>query len=200
MKALSFLLAFGLTASLAQAATISFDLIGTGGPGLLFTNEPGVTSGGSGGEIGAGIWFDDVSKQLTINVGWGSKNGFTDLTGPATNAHIHGPTASINGSGFTETAGVFLGLTGSPFTYTNGAADGTIMGTSGPLTAAGEAALMDGKLYINVHTDRNRNGEIRGFLTANPNRSVPETGSSLGMLGLALGVVGLATRKQRKSQ
>jgi len=76
-------LAFFALVSPLRSAIIEFDLLGKAGPGLLPGNEAPTTPVGSGGEIGAGIFFNDVTLQLTINVGWGSGNGFTDLTGPA---------------------------------------------------------------------------------------------------------------------
>ena len=82
-----------LVAGQANAGIILFDLTGKADSGLTGANEVGATtSPGSGGEIGAGISFDDVTNVMTINVGWGSGNGFTDLSGDATAGHIHGPT------------------------------------------------------------------------------------------------------------
>src|ERR1051325_2406745 len=92
----------------ASAATIAFDLLGKAGPGLLGGNENGTLNGtpGSGGELGSGILFDDATLQLTINVGWGSANGFTDLTGNTIAGHLHGPTASGGAAAFTQNANV----------------------------------------------------------------------------------------------
>jgi MYXO-CTERM domain-containing protein len=179
--------------AISQAATIQFNLIGTAGPGLLFGNEPAVGSGGTGGEINAGITFDDVAKTLSIDVAWGSASGFTNLTGAATNAHIHGPTTNNNGNNgvgdWRQTAGVLIGLTSAPFTYNNSATAGGIVGTSAPLNAANEAALFAGKLYLNVHTGANGGGEMRGFLTP-----VPEPGTAV--FGLAA-LGGLVLRRRR---
>lgn len=192
MKKLLLLFAFTATVSVSPAAIIQFDLIGTGGPGLLFTSEPGVLSGGSGGEVAGGINFDTVSKQLTINVAWGSASGFTNLTGNATNAHVHG-TANDFGNGgagnWLQTGGVIFGLTGAPFTYNSSASAGSILGTSAALTAAQEAALMGSRYYINVHTAANGGGEIRGFLTP-----VPEPSAALAGL-TALGALALRRRR-----
>src|SRR5262245_56112324 len=93
-------------ATSANASTITFDLQGIAGFGLLPGNEPGSPIGGTGGEVGGGIFYDDVANLLTINVGWGSSQGFTDLSSLSNNSHIHGPTTSNNGSGFTQTAAV----------------------------------------------------------------------------------------------
>lgn len=149
--------------SLAPAAVIQFDLQGVGGPGLLPTNEqPDPATGGTpgtGGELGSGIEFDDVSKVLTISVGWGSGNGFTDLSGDAFAAHIHGNADQ------TDFAGVLFdmgsGLDGS-------ATDGTINYSTPALDAGQEADLFAGLWYVNVHTDANSGGEIRGNIVPEP--------------------------------
>lgn len=191
-KTLLALIACGM-ASASQAATIQFDLIGTAGPGLLPGNEPSSTGTGSGGEISTGITFDTVSKKLTINVGWGTVNGFANLTGNVTAAHIHGPTTNPNGNNgvgdFRQTAGVLIGLDGAPFTFNSSASAGSITGESSALNATNEAALFAGKLYINLHTAANGGGEMRGFLVA-----VPEPGSAL-MGVIALGAFSLRRRR-----
>jgi hypothetical protein len=188
MKKLLSLAVLALATS-APAAVIQFDLIGTGGTGLLFTNEVGVASGGTGGEILGGISFDNVTKLLTVNVAWGSANGFTNLTGVATNAHIHGPTASPNGDGFTQIANVMIPLTSGGVVFNSSASAGSIQGTvTTPLTAPQESALMTGSTYLNVHTVANGGGEIRGFLVV-----VPEPASALAGM-TAIGALALRRR------
>jgi hypothetical protein len=67
---------------------------------------------GTGGEISTGITFDDVSKVLTIRVGWGSAFGFTNLTGAATAMHIHRANEPAD---FLNTAGgISIGLDSLP--------------------------------------------------------------------------------------
>jgi len=162
----------------ANAATILFDLQGTAGFGLLAGNEPSLITPttASGGEIGGGISFDTVSSQLTINAGWGSSQGFNDLSSEAIASSIQGPTASSGGAGFTETAGVFYNLTRSSDLSTGG------IFTSPPitLTLGQQIDLIDGKFYINIRTQNNPGGEVRGFLVM-----VPEPGM-MGLLGLGL--------------
>ena len=172
----------------AQAATIPFDLTGTAGAGLLPGNETSSTGTGSGGEIGAGITYDTVAFTLAVNVGWGLANGFGNLTGLVTAQHIHGPTASNNGAGFTQTAGVLFGLT----TATNTVTGGTISQTIGPLTAAQQTDLFNGKYYVNLHTGANGGGEMRGFLVQAPE---PASAALLG-----LGAVGLLARRRRTAR
>jgi len=152
-----------VVATSASAAIINVDIVGKVGVGLLPGNENhGVTNGGSGGEIGAGITFDDVSKLLTLNFGWGSGNGFTNLTGGASMGHIHGITPSPAPASFFENTGVTIGLNMLPGwnnNFSNGGFSGTVA-----LNAAQEAALLSGSLYLNIHTNMNPAGEIRGNL------------------------------------
>ncbi len=174
-----------LTAMPATAATLLFDLQGIAGIGLLPGNEPGAITGGTGGEIGAGITYDDVTNILSINIGWGSSQGFTDLSSASNNSHIHGPTAANNGSGFTQTAGVFATLTRS----SNLATGGTTIQTVSFPTAQNETDLLNGKFYINIHTANNGGGEIRGFLV-----QVPEPSRALFAL-FGVSVIGFRRRR-----
>jgi CHRD domain len=170
----------------ADAALFQYNLIGTAGADLLPGNEPGAIIGGTGGEIGAGIVFDDVLSQLTINVGWGSSQGFADLSSTASASHIHGPTAANNGSGFTQTAGVLFTLTRSSSAVTGG----TFTNAPITLTAPQVVDLNNGKYYINIHTANNGGGELRGFIVP-----VPEPSSAL--LGLT-GIASLLTLRRRR--
>lgn len=181
-----------ITPAASFAAIIQFDLIGTAGAGLLPGNEPSmpVPSFGSGGEIGAGIFYDDVTNIITVNVGWGSGNGFENLTSAANNSHIHGPTASSGGAGFTETAGVLANLARSNSSSNFGA----ITGQTVTLSDANETNLFDGRLYINVHTLSNAGGEIRGFLVP---AAIPEPSTFAALAGAA--VLGLAALRRRRA-
>jgi hypothetical protein len=76
---------------------------------------------------------------------------FTDLSGAATLAHIHGP-ADEN-----STAGPLFNLS---FT----AATAGTLSFSKTLTDAEVADLKAGKWYVNIHTGNNPGGEIRGQL------------------------------------
>lgn len=183
-------LLLGLSAA-TQAATIAFDLLGKGGIGLLSTNENGGIAGipGSGGETGPGITFDDVTNILTMRVGFGSGSGFTDLTGAATAAHLHGLTPSSGAIAFLENAGVKYSihtLTGWNPSPIAGGFNGVIS-----IQPADVEALLAGRLYMNVHTATNPGGEIRGNLWA-----VPEPGSA----GLACVAAGLALLRRRRSR
>ena len=121
-----------LASTLARAETIPFKI------NLKASEEvPPVTSKGTGV---ANVTYDTATKKLSWRV------TFKDLTGPATAAHFHGPAEAG------KNAGVVLPITGKT----------SPMDGSATLTAAQEADLLAGKWYINVHTDANKNGEIRG--------------------------------------
>lgn len=176
----------------AHSAVILFDLQGNAGFGMLGGNEPTpVVGGGSGGEIGSGISFNDVSKVLTINIGWGAANGFTTLTGAATGAHLHGPGSFSQNVGVVVnflTNGVTAGYTSASYTTNTTANAGSVSGTV-TLDATRESQLMSGLLYVNAHTATNGGGEIRGNLVQAPE----PTTTVLALLGLA----GIAARRRR---
>jgi hypothetical protein len=78
---------------------------------------------------------------------------YSGLTGPAILAHIHSPATAA------ESAGVAINL--QPF---NGGAFSTqgVLSGSVQLTPQQKADILAGKAYVNVHTDQNKSGEIRG--------------------------------------
>lgn len=87
--------------------------------------------------------YDSDSKKLT----W--KGSYSGLTGPASAAHFHGPAPAG------KNAGVMVPI--NPH--------GPSFEGSATLTDAQAKALMDGDLYVNIHTAANKAGEIRGQLT-----------------------------------
>ena len=98
---------------------------------------PPNTSTGTGT---ADVNYDTSDKKLT----W--KLNYSGLSGPATAAHFHGPAEPG------KNAGVAI-----PITNTASGSEG-----SATLTDAQATELMAGKMYINVHTEANKGGEIRG--------------------------------------
>ncbi|MDB5628667.1 MAG: hypothetical protein JWQ51_1007 [Tardiphaga sp.] len=88
----------------------------------------------------ADVTYDSTSKKVT----W--KMTYSGLTGPATMAHFHGPAEAG------KNASVAV-----PITPATSPSEG-----SATLTDAQAADLMAGKYYINVHTEANKGGEIRG--------------------------------------
>jgi hypothetical protein len=101
---------------------------------------PPTTSAGKGT---ADIDFDPATKKLSWKV------TYSGLTGPATMAHFHGPAEAG------KNAGVAV-----PITPATSGTEG-----SATLTDAQAADLVAGKYYVNVHTEANKGGEIRGQVT-----------------------------------
>lgn len=75
---------------------------------------------------------------------------FDGLSGPATAAHIHGPAAKGANAGVVTPLG-----TGAPTSPVTGTAT---------LTPEQIKDMAAGKYYVNVHTDANKGGEIRGTI------------------------------------
>jgi len=156
------LLALLASLTVSRAAIVTFDLSPAGtdhAVGLSPLNEtpPAANSLGSGNEIGSGISFDTDTLTLSLSLGYGSAFGFTDLTGAATAAHVHGP-APTN-----VPAPVVIDLSGLHVPATNPASGGSIVG-SVVLTTNQAADLLAGLNYINVHSAQYPAGEIRGQL------------------------------------
>ena len=101
---------------------------------------PGVTSSGKGT---ATATLDTNNKTLTWTV------DYAGLSGPATAAHIHGPADPG------ANAGIVVPFTGNLASPIKGSAT---------LTDEQIAQLEAGKWYVNIHTDANKPGEIRGQL------------------------------------
>jgi hypothetical protein len=101
---------------------------------------PPNTTAGSGSVTAT---YDTDTKKLT----W--KGSYSGLTGPATAAHFHGPADPG------KNAGVMV-----PIAPATSPLEG-----SATLNDAQAKALLDGEMYVNVHTAVNKGGEIRGQLT-----------------------------------
>jgi len=87
--------------------------------------------------------YDTTTKKLSYSV------SYSGLSGPATAAHFHGPAAAGANAG----VAVPVKDVASPIK-----AEAT-------LTDAQAADLQGGKWYFNIHTEKNKGGEIRGQLT-----------------------------------
>ena len=92
-----------------DAAIVSFELTGNAGTGLLPGNENPPNAGGTGGLGAGGITYDTDTNILSVDIAWGSVNGFTDLTSDVSASHIHGFTAGPP-TGWSENAGVLYPL------------------------------------------------------------------------------------------
>jgi hypothetical protein len=88
--------------------------------------------------------YDSSSKQLSYMA------DYSGLTGNATMAHFHGPADPG------KNAPIVVPVQGSVASPIKGTAT---------LTDAQADELLAGKLYFNVHTEKNRGGEIRGQVT-----------------------------------
>ena len=192
------LVAFLLTTLPAQAAPIVFSAV-LDGP----SESPSNASPATGF---ATVTIDDVAHTMRVEA------TFAGLLGTTTASHIHvinGPgdtnTADTNGPVATTTpsfVGFPLGVTAGSFdqTYnmllTSSYRSGWITDSGGSTTAA-EAALfagiVEGRAYLNIHTQAFGGGEIRGFLQP---AAIPEP-ASLVLIGSGLVAAGLRRRRQR---
>ncbi len=138
---MKFLVAAVALASLGACKSLE-DRLGLNIPTYVVDLQPGagITSTGSGDGIAT---LDTETNELgyTIN--------YKDLSSAATMAHIHGP--ADEGAN----AGVVAPLA---------APTGTQVVGKVTLTDAQIAELNAGRYYVNIHTDTNKGGEIRGTL------------------------------------
>jgi hypothetical protein len=88
--------------------------------------------------------YDSSTKQLSYTA------DYSGLTGNATMAHFHGPADPG------KNAPIVVPVQGSVASPIKGTAT---------LTDAQADELLAGKLYFNVHTEKNKGGEIRGQVT-----------------------------------
>lgn len=131
---------FAVSASVAFAGAASAETMKMKATLDGKSEVPANTSAGTGT---ADITYDTSAKKLS----W--KMTYSGLTGPATMAHFHGPAEPG------KNAPVAV-----PITPATSPSEG-----SATLTDAQAADLMAGKYYVNVHTEANKGGEIRGQVT-----------------------------------
>lgn len=182
-----------LRAASVQATPITFtaDLSGP-------AESPANASPGTGE---ATVIYDAIAHTLSVDV------TFQDLLGTTTASHIHCCTTVPQ----TSTAGVAtqvptfvgfpLGVTFGSYSHVFDLTDTaswnpTFITNNGGTPASAEAVLgaglLDGRAYLNIHTNVFPGGEIRGFLV-----KVPEPATTL-LLGLGLGSLLLGRRRQRR--
>jgi hypothetical protein len=158
-------------------------------PGLSPLNETAqpLTTSASGGALGP-MTYDDVTNMLSLDYGYGSFYGFTDLVGNWTDTHIHGNGTNTalfpapNGS-----VGVTIGLAG--FHVAQGPNSGRVT-TTVALSATQETWLLNNQLYLNVHSSSFQPGEIRGQLVI-----IPEP-ATLALASFTLLGLGIARRRR----
>lgn len=112
---------------------------------------PTGTLDGAGGQ--AEFAYDPATNLLGWRIDW------ANLTGPAVGMHIHGPANPG------DTAGVLVNL---------GGISGLDSPSIGSTTVSAETAeaILTGQTYINIHTDLNAAGEIRGQIVPEPSSSM----------------------------
>jgi len=132
----------------ALSACESMPMVMTGKPVMVVEMKATMTAAKevppktSSGEGYAFLTYNEGTRALTWKV------YFSGLTGPATAAHFHGP------ADMTANSGVAIALgAGAPSSPVTGSAT---------LTEAQAAQLTGGMWYVNVHTQANPGGEIRG--------------------------------------
>lgn len=109
---------------------------------------PAVTTNATGSLTGT---YNSSSNTLNYTINW------TGLSGVASAAHFHGPAlAGVN-------ADVLV-----PITISTNGVDGSATG-SVVLVDSVETALLDGRVYYNIHTVANPTGEIRGQVSTTRN-------------------------------
>jgi len=177
--------------SLSEADIVELYATGAGGNGLLGTNiDPPATNPGSGGLGPLGITLDTETNILVIQLLWGLENGYETLSGDVTKLHLHGPTESRAPNNFGETNSNIIINLGNSLNFNPSASSGGLQ-DSFFVSNEEKEWVLSGRTYINVHTDLNPMGEIRGYLM----QSVPEPGFTLTWI-LAAGY-GLALRRRR---
>jgi hypothetical protein len=136
---------------------------------------PANMSSASGSGIAS---FDPISGDITVNL------NFAGLATPATASHIHLGAVGVNGP-------VIVNFV----TVTPAATSGNITGTF-LFPNADLANLLAGDTYFNIHDAEFPGGEIRGQLVPNA-PTVPDSGSTLVLLGLSFAALARAARAGR---
>jgi hypothetical protein len=133
-------------AAIALAGCESMHEGGSGGKmlGATLSGTSEVPPNGSAGRGDAQVSYDPSSKTMKYTV------NCSGLSGPATAAHFHGPAAAGANAG----VAVPIGMQGQPVTCP---VTGQAM-----LDDAKANALLNGQMYVNIHTAANPGGEIRG--------------------------------------
>ena len=129
----------GIAAALIAFAPAAFAATQTYKAELKGSSEnPAVESQGTGSLMAT---YDTTSKKLSYTV------TYSGLSGKATAAHFHGPADAKSN------AGVVVPV--------KEVTENTLKGEA-TLTDAQAADLAAGKWYFNIHTEKNKGGEIRG--------------------------------------
>jgi len=153
--------------------------------------NPANASLGSGSAM---VEYDSIAHSLVVNV------TFSDLTVPATAAHIHccvvPPTNAAVAVPLPGFPSATSGSYNNTFDLTNSALfSAAFISANGGTVSGAEAALANGlangQAYLNIHTSQYPGGEIRGYLAPVP---IPAAAWLFGS-GL-LGLIRMAWRKK----
>lgn len=121
----------------------------------------------------ATMFFDDVTNEFSWDVSW---SGFINTV---TAAHFHGPA----GPGVNAGVEVTIDISSNP-------------AIGNEVLDAGQAAdLLAGLWYINIHTDQNPGGEIRGQVLRNDQMVVAEPATIPLLLASLAGLIYLRRRR-----
>ena len=135
-------LAFGAAVALVAGVSVAqAEMVKMKAPLSAKSEVPPNSSNGNGN---GDFTYDTSSKKLSWTI------THTGTTGAITAGHIHGPAAPG------ANAGVAVPLQNANASPIKGEAT---------LTDAQAADLMAGRLYVNLHTDANKGGELRGQIT-----------------------------------
>jgi hypothetical protein len=170
MNTINKLILFSAILSLCTAARADHRLLVTTAELSGAAEAPPNASPGTGFAV---VTYDSTAHTLRVEI------TFSGLLGPTTVAHIHAPTAEA-GTGNVGVAVQPGTFTGFPAGVTSGAYDhtldltATVNYTGGFLTLSGGTAegaeakliesILEGRAYVNVHSQVFPAGEIRGFL------------------------------------
>ena len=145
------LIALGAVVVLGILTVVSVASGTTAAPSLTFKaalNVAQVTPNPKGTKAGASGWFKATLTGTTLKWTLTYKN----LTGPAVAAHIHLGARGKNGI-------AVVALCGPP------ACKSPMSGSANSVTDDVGALMLKGGAYVNVHTNKNAEGEIRGEIT-----------------------------------
>lgn len=156
MKKMSFLRKFAAASMILASSVFVFsscDNSDDGGNDNMYTlsgsasgsqEVPAVTTSATATLTGT---YNANNNRLDYTINW------TGLSGVISMAHFHGPATA--------------GMNAGPIHDINITTNGVNGSTSGSITVADstESHLLNGKVYYNLHTVANPNGEVRGQVT-----------------------------------
>ena len=181
IRALVFCLVVIHLAGVAKSDEIQFFLTGAEGIGLLPGNiDPPTSSTGSGNAGSTGIVYDTDTNTFSVDIEWGSENGYSDLSGEVTLLHLHGPTPSLPPFNFGEVNPNIIVNLANSLNFNSSGSGGSLVDEYF-LSNQEEEWLLQGRTYINVHTAMYETGEIRGYLLPQ-GFSIPEPGTGIGLI------------------